>query len=87
MKKCRVQSEMTPKHRERWKLEVDIMQRLSHPNVIAAKDVPPEINVMAGELPLLAMEYCSKGDLRKVTNKTELKGFYYQFDKKNLVRI
>lgn len=51
------------------------MQRLSHPNVIAAKEVPSEINVMAGELPLLAMEYCSKGDLRKVTNKTELKDF------------
>lgn len=82
MKKCRVQSEMTPKHRERWKLEVDIMQRLSHPNVIAAKDVPPEINVMAGELPLLAMEYCSKGDLRKVTDKTELKDFYYNLIKK-----
>ncbi|XP_078319529.1 inhibitor of nuclear factor kappa-B kinase subunit alpha-like [Crassostrea virginica] len=71
LKKCRVQSEMTPKHRERWKLEVDIMQRLNHPNVIAAKDVPPELNVMAGELPLLAMEYCSKGDLRKVLNKPE----------------
>lgn len=51
------------------------MQRLSHPNVIAAKEVPSEINVMVGELPLLAMEYCSKGDLRKVTNKTELKDF------------
>lgn len=63
---------MTPKHRERWKLEVDIMQRLNHPNVIAAKDVPPELNVMAGELPLLAMEYCSKGDLRKVEYITSI---------------
>jgi serine/threonine protein kinase len=57
---------MTQKHRERWTLEVDIMQRLNHRNVVAAKDVPAVLNVSAGELPLLAMEYCSGGDLRKV---------------------
>lgn len=57
---------MNQKHKERWTLEVDIMKRLDHPNVIAAKDVPPELNVHVGEMPLLAMEYCSGGDLRKV---------------------
>lgn len=57
---------MNQKHKERWTLEVDIMKRLNHPNVIAAKDVPPELNVHVGEMPLLAMEYCSGGDLRKV---------------------
>jgi serine/threonine protein kinase len=57
---------MSRKHKERWIMEVDIMKRLNHPNVIAAKDVPAVLNVSAGELPLLAMEYCSGGDLRKV---------------------
>ncbi|XP_062617884.1 inhibitor of nuclear factor kappa-B kinase subunit alpha-like isoform X2 [Saccostrea cucullata] len=69
LKKCRIQSEMSRKHKERWTLEVDIMRRLNHPNVIAGKEVPSELNVSVGELPLLAMEYCSGGDLRKVLNK------------------
>jgi len=59
---------MTLKHRQRWTLEVDIMKRLDHPNVIAARQVPPPLDVLESELPLLAMEYCSGGDLRKVRN-------------------
>lgn len=66
LKKCRLANEMTEKHKQRWKLEVQIMQRLDHENVIAAREVPPEIDVNASDLPLLAMEYCSKGDLRRV---------------------
>lgn len=58
------------------------MQRFSYFNVIVAKDVLLEINVMVGEFLLLVMEYCLKGDLRKVIDKIELKGFYYEFDKK-----
>ncbi|XP_021344134.1 inhibitor of nuclear factor kappa-B kinase subunit beta-like, partial [Mizuhopecten yessoensis] len=65
IKRCRVQNEMTDKHRQRWSLEVDIMKRLDHPNVISAREVPPALDVKENELPLLAMEYCSGGDLRK----------------------
>ncbi|XP_062615186.1 inhibitor of nuclear factor kappa-B kinase subunit alpha-like [Saccostrea cucullata] len=86
IKKCRVQSEMTQKHRERWTLEVDIMKRLDHPNVIAAKEVPPVLNVGTGELPLLAMEYCPGGDLRKVLNKPEYCVGLKEFDIRCLVR-
>uniref|UniRef100_K1QDD6 IkappaB kinase n=1 Tax=Magallana gigas TaxID=29159 RepID=K1QDD6_MAGGI len=86
LKKCRVQSEMNQKHKERWTLEVDIMKRLDHPNVIAAKDVPPELNVHVGEMPLLAMEYCSGGDLRKVLNKPENCVGLKQYDIRCLVR-
>ncbi|XP_061182095.1 inhibitor of nuclear factor kappa-B kinase subunit alpha-like [Saccostrea echinata] len=86
IKKCRVQSEMTQKHRERWTLEVDIMKRLDHPNVIAAKDVPSVLNVSTGELPLLAMEYCPGGDLRKVLNKPEYCVGLKEFDIRCLVR-
>lgn len=41
--------------------------RLNHINVVTARDVPEEINLIAlNDLPLLAMEFCSHGDLRKV---------------------
>lgn len=36
-------------------------------NVVHAREVPEELSSIAmNDLPLLAMEYCSKGDLRKV---------------------
>nr|QNL15279.1 inhibitor of nuclear factor kappa-B kinase subunit alpha [Littorina littorea] len=71
LKKCRLQNEMTPKHRHRWQLEVDIMRRLQHDNVVMALEVPEELRGPTNELPLLAMEYCSKGDLRKALNQAE----------------
>ncbi|GFY79259.1 inhibitor of nuclear factor kappa-B kinase subunit alpha [Trichonephila inaurata madagascariensis] len=73
LKECRWGHDpmMTPKHRSRWKLEVDMMSRLNHPNVVTAIAVPPELDVPATEMPLLAMEYCSNGDLRKLLNKPE----------------
>lgn len=41
--------------------------RLNHPNVVAARDVPEGMQKLApNDLPLLAMEYCQGGDLRKV---------------------
>lgn len=41
--------------------------RLKHLNVVTAKDVPEEMmHIALNDLPLLAMEFCSKGDLRKV---------------------
>ena len=40
---------------------------MDHINVVTARDVPDEMRDIAlNDLPLLAMEYCSKGDLRKV---------------------
>lgn len=41
--------------------------RLNHINVVTARDVPEEVtHISLNDLPLLAMEYCSRGDLRKV---------------------
>lgn len=41
--------------------------RLNHVNVVQAREVPEELSSIAlNDLPLLAMEYCSRGDLRKV---------------------
>ena len=44
------------------------MLRLDHDNIIQAQDVPePLLAVQENEeIPMLAMEYCSEGDLRNV---------------------
>ncbi|XP_066991202.2 inhibitor of nuclear factor kappa-B kinase subunit alpha [Anabrus simplex] len=73
LKKCRsgTDNHLTPKHKERWSKEVEIMQRLAHPNVVRAIAVPPDLATLRSELPLLCMEFCSKGDLRQILNRTE----------------
>lgn len=44
------------------------LSRLNHPNVVASRDVPEGMQSLApNDLPLLAMEYCQGGDLRRVS--------------------
>ncbi|XP_053125130.1 inhibitor of nuclear factor kappa-B kinase subunit beta [Hemicordylus capensis] len=70
IKQCR--QELSPRNRERWCLEIQIMKRLNHPNVVAARDVPEGMqNLAPNDLPLLAMEYCQGGDLRRYLNQPE----------------
>ncbi|XP_038602545.1 inhibitor of nuclear factor kappa-B kinase subunit beta [Tachyglossus aculeatus] len=70
IKQCR--QELSTRNRERWCLEIQIMRRLNHPNVVAARDVPEGMqNLAPNDLPLLAMEYCQGGDLRKFLNQFE----------------
>ncbi|KAJ7381068.1 hypothetical protein OS493_004666 [Desmophyllum pertusum] len=69
LKRCRL--DLNAHNRKLWQQEVDIMKRLNHPNLVSAKDVPPPLGVSDDELPLLAMEFCSGGDLRKVLNSPE----------------
>ncbi|KAK2093520.1 hypothetical protein P7K49_027258 [Saguinus oedipus] len=70
IKQCR--QELSPRNRDRWCLEIQIMRRLSHPNVVAAREVPEGMqNLAPNDLPLLAMEYCQGGDLRKYLNQFE----------------
>lgn len=46
---------------------ISFIFRLNNLNVVTAREVPEEMKHIAlNNLPLLAMEYCSKGDLRKV---------------------
>ncbi|KAJ8285974.1 hypothetical protein GJAV_G00033070 [Gymnothorax javanicus] len=67
IKHCR--QELSAKNKERWCLEIQIMKRLHHENVVAAKEVPDGMQKMVtNDLPLLAMEYCQGGDLRKYLN-------------------
>lgn len=44
--------------------------RLDHVNVVAAREVPEGMEelVATNDMPLLAMEYCQGGDLRKVVH-------------------
>ncbi|KAG0728200.1 Inhibitor of nuclear factor kappa-B kinase subunit alpha [Chionoecetes opilio] len=72
LKKCRwgtpgtgTENILTPKHVERWEKEVEIMNRLRHSAVVRCFQVPTELTGPPGDLPMLCMEYCSGGDLRK----------------------
>uniref|UniRef100_A0A8C2ZNI8 IkappaB kinase n=1 Tax=Cyclopterus lumpus TaxID=8103 RepID=A0A8C2ZNI8_CYCLU len=71
IKQCR--QELSERNKERWCLEIQIMKRLDHVNVVAARDVPEGMHQMItiNDLPLLAMEYCQGGDLRKHLNLLE----------------
>ncbi|KAK1166493.1 inhibitor of nuclear factor kappa-B kinase subunit alpha [Acipenser oxyrinchus oxyrinchus] len=70
VKSCRL--DLNAKNKERWSHEIQIMKKLNHPNIVTARDVPEEMkNIAFNDLPLLAMEYCSRGDLRKLLNKPE----------------
>lgn len=42
------------------------MGKLSHDNVVQAVNLPLELRPGPGEAPILGMEYCEGGDLRKV---------------------
>lgn len=65
VKLCRL--ELNSKNKDRWGREIQIMKKLNHVNVVQAREVPEELSSIAlNDLPLLAMEYCSRGDLRKV---------------------
>ncbi|TRY99580.1 hypothetical protein DNTS_032889 [Danionella cerebrum] len=70
VKLCRL--ELNAKNKDRWSREIQIMKKLKHLNVVTAKEVPEEMmHIALNDLPLLAMEYCSKGDLRKLLSKPE----------------
>lgn len=71
IKQCR--QELSERNKERWCLEIQIMKRLDHANVVAARGVPEGMQklVTTNDLPLLAMEYCQGGDLRKYLNLLE----------------
>uniref|UniRef100_A0A673ANS4 IkappaB kinase n=1 Tax=Sphaeramia orbicularis TaxID=375764 RepID=A0A673ANS4_9TELE len=65
IKQCR--QELSERNKERWCLEIQIMRRLNHVSVVAAREVPAGMHKLLAnnDLPLLAMEYCQGGDLRK----------------------
>ena len=57
--------------KDRWRQEVELMKRLSHPHVVAALPVPSSLDSRVTDLPCLGMEYCDGGDLRKRLSRAE----------------
>lgn len=43
------------------------MLKLRHPNVVRGLPTPPELEPDSLEIPVLALEYCEGGDLRRVS--------------------
>ncbi|XP_011870457.1 PREDICTED: inhibitor of nuclear factor kappa-B kinase subunit beta-like [Vollenhovia emeryi] len=72
IKKCKWSySQLTPIQQKRWANEVEIMRRLKHPNIVRTGCVPFKLPNVEENLPMLCMEYCRKGDLRKILNRPE----------------
>uniref|UniRef100_A0A182NF39 IkappaB kinase n=1 Tax=Anopheles dirus TaxID=7168 RepID=A0A182NF39_9DIPT len=71
-------SEITDKHCERWRNEVKLMtETVQNENIVRTVDVQPAAFIQellrssANGLPVLCMEYCEGGDLRRVLNRVE----------------
>ncbi|XP_058061718.1 inhibitor of nuclear factor kappa-B kinase subunit alpha [Anopheles bellator] len=71
-------SEITDKHCERWRNEVRLMtETVRNDNIVRTVAVKPDSFVQellrrsANGLPVLCMEYCEGGDLRRVLNRVE----------------
>ncbi|GFS16462.1 inhibitor of nuclear factor kappa-B kinase subunit alpha [Elysia marginata] len=67
VKECHLHNTSDEKKRQRWKTEVDIMSKLDHENLIRAVPIPPELAPQLSYPPVLGMEFCEGGDLRKVS--------------------
>ncbi|ERL86639.1 inhibitor of nuclear factor kappa-B kinase subunit alpha [Dendroctonus ponderosae] len=72
VKKCKFASPkaLSSKQKERWRLEVAFLRSISHPNIIGYRELDPILGRALAQsnptgLPLLSMEYCSKGNLRR----------------------
>lgn len=72
IKKCKWDvTKLTEIQKKRWFHEVQIMSQLYHPNIVRAVQIPFKLPDEDPSLPVLCMEYCKKGDLRKILNKPE----------------
>ncbi|KAJ8680529.1 hypothetical protein QAD02_016316 [Eretmocerus hayati] len=69
IKKCMLpKNTITPRQIERWKNEIENMKAFNHPNIVKSEMIPAE---MEFDSPVLCMEFCNKGDLRKLLNEPE----------------
>ncbi|XP_043260785.1 inhibitor of nuclear factor kappa-B kinase subunit alpha-like isoform X2 [Colletes gigas] len=72
IKKCKWSiTQLTETQRKRWIKEVQIMKCLEHKNIVKALELPFKYPDETIELPILCMEYCRRGNLRKVLNIRE----------------
>jgi serine/threonine protein kinase len=59
-------ADLSEKNKLRWRVEVDMMYRLTHPNLVTALPVPECLLSLAKhDMAILGMEWCDKGSLRQ----------------------
>lgn len=66
----------TSRERERWESEVSIIKNLAHDNIVCFIELPGVLSLELErcnhtKLPILSMEYCSKGNLRRLLLEPE----------------
>ncbi|XP_076235630.1 inhibitor of nuclear factor kappa B kinase subunit beta [Calliopsis andreniformis] len=72
IKKCKWDiTQLTEVQQKRWINEVQIMKSLNHQNIIKAVKLPFKHPDEKVDLPIMCMEFCRKGDLRRVLSETE----------------
>ncbi|GAB1602820.1 inhibitor of nuclear factor kappa-B kinase subunit alpha-like [Argonauta hians] len=65
MKRLRLNHEHKPDLLNKWRREIDIMKKLNHKNIISCRDIPDELRYLENKHPILTMEFCSAGNLKK----------------------
>ncbi|XP_063922747.1 inhibitor of nuclear factor kappa-B kinase subunit beta-like [Zophobas morio] len=78
VKKCKFKTSnhISDRQRRRWENEVQIMQTLNCENIVSFKPLPKHLEAVLlkynpTKLPLLSMEYCVKGNLRRVLTQVK----------------
>lgn len=78
VKKCKFKTcgHLSERQRHRWENEVQIMKNLNCANIVSYKPLPQHLESVLHKfnptrLPLLSMEYCKKGNLRRVLNQVK----------------
>ncbi|XP_036359092.1 inhibitor of nuclear factor kappa-B kinase subunit alpha isoform X2 [Octopus sinensis] len=82
LKQIQVAQECKPNVVSMWKKEIEIMKKLDHRNIIRVRDTPAELKYLERMYPILAMEYCSLGNLRK-----DLSRSYCGFSEANVLHF
>ncbi|XP_014769161.1 inhibitor of nuclear factor kappa-B kinase subunit beta [Octopus bimaculoides] len=82
LKQIQIAQECKPNIVSMWKKEIEIMKKLDHRNIIRVRDTPAELKQLERVYPILAMEYCSLGNLRK-----DLSRSYCGFSEANVLHF
>lgn len=96
IKKCHIlidKSEMSDKNCERWCNEVSLMtNKVRNENIVRTVQAQPEtflqelVKRSANKLPILCMEYCEGGDLRRVLNRVSSCSGLKELDVRDVLR-
>lgn len=81
------------KQKERWNREIELMNEMTHENIVHGVKVQPESfleilqkTVLMPGMPILVMEYCEGGDLRQYLNAPTNVSGLIESDVRNCLR-